>query len=370
MVLEKHIIVYECSLCQKTFNERDDAEKCEFRCTKLSGSPQISVLNLTIRTYNLLKIAGIDTVKEVLGQTDAYLLKLKGFGPFSLNDLHQQLGVFEGKTDHVMDQSRDPFIYIESKWNARSHAFSNAASLPESNATINQSFELPELLELQMIQFVANQHWINLYKAYQWHNDSWGHGFPDILRLETQLRVSVQKGEITRQDIRDVACWAKYSSHSKIRAPKFIPLTEEVIHDEQSSLLPALINLEKKVKGLGSTYLSKVVRFSFPNRAGALDSSLVRVFGIGDPAVNQYQWLTIRARKLGPSWSVHRDRMLHREYEKWLKILTKMATLLNEQEIVCPHPQAFIEAGLRTEGLWCCADVGMAIFSYVTDVIR
>ena len=363
MVLEKHVIIYECSLCQRTYSERGDAEKCEVRCTKLSGFP-LGVLTLTPRTYNLLKIAGIDTVEEVLGQTDAYLLKLKGFGQFCLDDLHQQLVVFEGQSEHLRNHTRDPFIDIESKWQARMQASSNSASLPVSHEKINQAFELPELLELQVIQFVANQDWRALYKAYQWHNDSWGDGFPDILRLETQMRASVQKGAITSKDISDVACWAKYPSYSNIRSPQFIPLTED------SSLLPAIISLEKKVKRLGSTYLSKVLRFSFPNRAGALDSRLVRVFGMGDPDVNQYQWLTLRARKSGSGWSVYRDRTWHGEYEKWLNILTKMATLLNEQGIICPHPQAFIEAGLRTGGLWGCADVEMALYAYVTKVIR
>ena len=112
------------------------------------------------------------------------------------------------------------------------------------------------------------------------------------------------------------------------------------------------------------------MRFSFPNRAGALDSKIVRVFGIGDPTVNQYEWLTIRARRSGSGWSLSRNRMWHREYEKWLRILTKMVSLINEQEIFCPHPQKFLDAGLRTEGIWSSADVEMAIFSYVTDVIR
>ena len=62
--------------------------------------------------------------------------------------------------------------------------------------------------------------------------------------------------------------------------------------------------------------------------------------------------------------------MWHREYEKWLRILTKMVSLINEQEVFCSHPQKFLDAGLRTEGIWSSADVEMAIFSYVTDVIR
>ena len=119
MVLEKHIIVYECSLCQRTYSEKKDAEKCESRCAKLSGSPEISVLDLTPRTYNLLKIAGIDTVKEVLEKTDAYLLKLKGFGKVCLLDLHQQLEPFGGQTGHEIDKSKDSLIDEDTKRNAR-----------------------------------------------------------------------------------------------------------------------------------------------------------------------------------------------------------------------------------------------------------
>ena len=94
------------------------------------------------------------------------------------------------------------------------------------------------------------------------------------------------------------------------------------------------------------------------------------MFCIGVPTVNQYEWLTIRARRSGSGWSLSRNRMWHTGYEKWLRILTKMVSLINEQEIFCPHPQKFLDAGLRTEGIWSSADVEMAIFSYVTDVIR
>ena len=147
-------------------------------------------------------------------------------------------------------------------------------------------------------------------------------------------------------------------------------MTEEVLNKDGISLLQALITLEQNVRGLGATYLSKVLRFSFPNRAGALDSKIVRVFGIGDPTVNQYQWLTIRAQRSGSGWSLSRNRMWHREYEKWLRILTKMVSLINDKGVFCPHPQKFLEAELRTEGIWSSADVEMAISAYVTGVIK
>lgn len=104
MIFERQIHYYVCSLCQRTYNGKEDAEKCESLCAKLLKSPDISVLGLTSRTYNILKIAGIDTIDEVLGTTDSQLLQLKGFGQGCLNDLHQQILRFEPKTQETISQ--------------------------------------------------------------------------------------------------------------------------------------------------------------------------------------------------------------------------------------------------------------------------
>lgn len=80
--------------------------------------------------------------------------------------------------------------------------------------------------------------------------------------------MNVQKGEIKRQDILEVASWAKFFYPPKIKAPESIPFTEGVLNGEQSSLLTAFITLEQNVRGIGATYLSKVLRFSFSNRRG------------------------------------------------------------------------------------------------------
>jgi len=350
MVIERQITVYDCSFCEKTYSKKEDAERCETSCAKLAGSPDISILDLTSRTYNILKIAGIDTVQEVLEKTDIDLLKLKGFGEWCLHDLQKQLQPF-GSLNPGTDESKGPL------GNARPQKFHN------SDRT------LPEFLENQITQFVDHQDWVRLYKDYQWQTDTWEQGFPDILRLEMQLRCSIQKGEIKKQDILDVANWGKLSSPSRITSPESISLSKEFLHDG-IPLLQALTTLEQNIRGLGVTYLSEILRFSFPNQAGALDSRMVQVFGIGDPSVNQYQWLTIRARKSGSGWYVYRNRMWHMEYEKWLSILSKMVTLINTKEIPCPHPQNFLDVGLRTEDIWTSADVGMAIFSYVTNAIK
>ncbi|WP_158408566.1 hypothetical protein [Desulfosporosinus fructosivorans] len=46
-----------------------------------------------------------------------------------------------------------------------------------------------------------------------------------------------------------------------------------------------------------------------------------------------------------------------------------MASLLNEQNIACPHPNGFLKNGLRENGKWICADPEMALSSYTNDVL-
>lgn len=98
MILETQITIYVCSLCQKTYKLKEDAKRCENLCAKLLDSPDISVLGLSSRTYNLLKIAGIDTIEELLNTTDGQLLRLKRFGPGALYELRTQLQRYEAKT--------------------------------------------------------------------------------------------------------------------------------------------------------------------------------------------------------------------------------------------------------------------------------
>ncbi|MDR3543292.1 MAG: DNA-directed RNA polymerase subunit alpha C-terminal domain-containing protein [Desulfosporosinus sp.] len=156
MVIERQITVYECSFCQKTYSQKEDAERCETSCAKLSGSPDIEILKLTQRTFNCLKMAGIDTVQEVLEKTDSDLLRIKGFGDWCLRDLHKQLQPFGNQTEGLEEPSR----------NARPQRFIN------SDGTL----DLTEFVETQITQFVDRQDWIRLYKGYHWRSDTWTKG--------------------------------------------------------------------------------------------------------------------------------------------------------------------------------------------------
>ncbi|MDP4160338.1 MAG: DNA-directed RNA polymerase subunit alpha C-terminal domain-containing protein [Bacillota bacterium] len=48
-------------------------------------------------TYNILKIAGIDTINDVYKVTDSFLLNLRGFGSACLNDLLHRMEVFKAQ---------------------------------------------------------------------------------------------------------------------------------------------------------------------------------------------------------------------------------------------------------------------------------
>ncbi|SPF51842.1 hypothetical protein SBF1_5380001 [Candidatus Desulfosporosinus infrequens] len=99
-------IVYVYLYCDREYKRTEDAEKCGSLCAKLLRSPDICVLGLTSRTYNLLKIAGIDTIDEVLRKRDSELLRLKHFGQGSLYDLHHQLELFETKAKEMVSRGQ------------------------------------------------------------------------------------------------------------------------------------------------------------------------------------------------------------------------------------------------------------------------
>ena len=99
MLLETRIVIYVCPICQRTYKLKEDARQCERLCAKLLKSPDISVLGLSSRTYNLLKIAGIDTLDELLEISDYQLLKIKRFGKGALNELHEKVQTFKAKAN-------------------------------------------------------------------------------------------------------------------------------------------------------------------------------------------------------------------------------------------------------------------------------
>lgn len=55
----------------------------------------IEDLNLSVRTFNCLRRAGLYTVKDIIGKDKPYLLKLRNFGDACLNEVIQKLSEFD-----------------------------------------------------------------------------------------------------------------------------------------------------------------------------------------------------------------------------------------------------------------------------------
>ena len=52
---------------------------------------KIDELKLSVRTYNCLKRAGIDTVEQLLTKSDAELMKIRCFGSGCLVEVHEKI---------------------------------------------------------------------------------------------------------------------------------------------------------------------------------------------------------------------------------------------------------------------------------------
>ena len=232
--------------------------------------------------------------------------------------------------------------------------------------------QLSEKLIAKLRDFRDQNDFIALYKAYNWRNDIYVEGFPDILNLETTLKESNQHLGISLQDVKKVADWGKLRNPGRIKG-KDIVLPPMTLPRDKAGLtecrllshLKPLQILERNIEsGIGPTYLSKVLRFGFPQDYGAIDTRCVRVFGQGDQANQKHDWLTLRARNDGYGWYISKTQSAWPDsYGLWLNILQYF---LHELPKDCPHPQTFVASGLRSKSEWACADVEMALFAYAS----
>lgn len=234
-------------------------------------------------------------------------------------------------------------------------------------------------LQDQLMEFFRKQDFAKLYKSYAWRRDTYHNGFPDILNLEHDICRAAKNGKISIKQIHKIAKWGGLPNISRIRSFKDtlnlslyqndgLPLNE--LSDDP--LLP-LHNLDRLTRGLGPTYLTKVLRFCLPIEYGAIDTRLVRVLGLGDPASKRHSWLTLRVTKEAGRFSISRwQGKWPSDYSKWLNILRLFANLLNNPDTKqpCPHPSSFVDKELRLNGIWACADIEMAIFSYASRSIH
>lgn len=233
---------------------------------------------------------------------------------------------------------------------------------------------LPASLTAQIDNFVARNDLGRLYKGYSWQRDTYNAGFPDILSLENRLTASDLAQGISLEDIRAVARWGAMRNQKRISGPE-VCLPPRSLHSAngspQESLhanpLEPLGILQQRLKGIGPTYQSKVLRFGLPQEFGAIDTRCVRVFGQGDPENQKYDWIELRVRNDGYGWYIPSYQTTWPSgYGLWIDILRYIASILPDN---CPHPSSFYHAGLRTPGKWEIADVEMALFTYASTCL-
>jgi hypothetical protein len=234
---------------------------------------------------------------------------------------------------------------------------------------------LSQKLIVELNEFRDKNDFADLYKSYSWRNDTYANGFPDILDLEVSLINSDKNLGISLQDVKRVADWGKLRNPGRIKGIEIV-LPKKTLHNDNGNSAEYLARnpmkpvhiLEGNIeKGIGPTYLSKVLRFGLPQDYGAIDTRVVRVFGQGDLIVQQHNWLDLSARNYGYGWFIPKtQRNWPSAYGSWLNILRFFSQQLPNN---CPHPKALVDAGLRLNNNWICADVEMALFTYASKFI-
>jgi len=233
---------------------------------------------------------------------------------------------------------------------------------------------LSDDLQRDLKAFLGTHDFIKPYKGYSWQADTWPSGFPQILKLELVLTRGAKTASLGKEEILSVPQSGRLRNTARIRCPAILALplyehngTSKAIEED---VLTPLDVLETETKGLGPTYLTKILRFALPGQFGAIDTRIVRVVGMGDPASKQKDWLSLSVRNDGYGWYISGTQAFWPEdYQKWINILRFLAQSLNNQGRSCPHPEGFLTAGLRTQGIWACADIEMALFSYASGVL-
>lgn len=354
----KERVQYVCEFCQKEFTIRGDAEDCENRCRLFAEFPGLEVLHLSPRTFNSLNWFGIYTVRDVAQLSERDYKKIKGFGPWCLKEVKAKLfeyGIEDAGGNHKETASVN---HLRIKIKA-------TRSIPQLD--INRTYLNDELRE-KLTLFVESLDWPRQYKQYTHYGDNWESGFHNIVYLEKEITEQLALGFLTREDVVKIARWEKPNGRNRMTCPAILKF--EIDEIDNFDFENILSKLTESVKGTGPLFLTTIMRFTSPSRVGSLDTNLVRLFGVGDSILSQNHWLNLFVRRNKDTWSFAGNRWSW-PYEgyKWNIILGFLVSSLNERNIACPHPNEFLEQGLRENGKWTCADVEMALSSHANNIL-
>ena len=238
------------------------------------------------------------------------------------------------------------------------------------------SFTLPESTQEKVLELLSEISLSQDYQSYDWGNDSWKTGFPDIVRLECAMIDAAKRNCITKEHLRQIAQWGGHHSQNKITCHDRIelPLYVDGTYADwvESNPVKGIKILAPQMRYFGKVYQSKLLRFAMPWEYGAIDKRLCQVFGRGDPASQHTELLSLKVEYdyRQNRWDLkYQQAEWPSEYGTWIQILRMIASELNQSGMPCPHPEMMYARGLRKKGIWECADVEMALFSFASKAI-
>lgn len=77
------------------FKNRKEEAEAELRQLLPDEPKDINYLELSVRAYNVLKRAGINTIEQLQGTSDEELMGLRNFSQSCLNEVHEKLKEYE-----------------------------------------------------------------------------------------------------------------------------------------------------------------------------------------------------------------------------------------------------------------------------------
>jgi hypothetical protein len=222
--------------------------------------------------------------------------------------------------------------------------------------------------------FLKNTDLLEWYQNYHWASYTKSSNFQDIVSLEIEMITAAKRNAVNCSQIRKIAKWGAHPMQEKIhcREPFDLPIYSgnEAAQWIKTDPAKGIRIIRPQVKYVGPTYTSKILRFSMPQEFGALDTRITRVFGKGDPDHAYTPLLDLVTEPIGKKWFIQSNQWgWPDEYGTFIFLLRYMASGLNESGICCPHPEVLYKHNLREPGIWECADVEMALFSFATERI-
>ena len=228
---------------------------------------------------------------------------------------------------------------------------------------------LSSSVQNEVDRLIGDLDYPRLYRSYEWKNDTYKNGFPDLFRLEQEISQAAKQNTLDKTHLMKIAEWGGLPNKKRIscKRPINIELYTNGLPARWLAKEPekAISILQEQIKGFGPTYYSKILHFAVPMVFGALDSRLVSVFGKGVPSKQRYSLLNLKVTRSGGRGSISTAKTgWPTEFGAWTVILNYIAQTLNHERIRCPHPDEYKLLKLRPNGIWFPADVETALFSY------